>query len=346
MTNRRPFSELPKEKNIFLKLQSSQTIEELLSDTGNARSQNWLLSYLDVFVLLVMLIISLLAISDLKIGANTPETAPAKTRAITPPRPRRPPESAPRPTQSVTPVEPEPEVAVPAAPTTVIKPELKPEPEAEPNPESAPVAPVAPTTTTPLVKPLPEPAGEVPIARLEPDSTGETNEAIEPPPAPPQEETEPSRLEQMKLGLRQHLDQLGLDETIAIKITEDYAQLEIQDKILFESSQAALTESGRALLLKLAPLLEQTTGLIFIEGHTDNRPIHTRQFPSNWELGSARATSVLHYLSTLGLNNSRMRAVTYADTMPVADNSTAAGREKNRRVSILIQVREPDKEAR
>jgi len=84
--------------------------------------------------------------------------------------------------------------------------------------------------------------------------------------------------------------------------------------------------------------------LILIEGHTDNLPIKTPQFPSNWELGSARATSVLHFLTSQQLDSSRMRATTYADTLPIADNSTSAGREKNRRVSILIKVSERNAE--
>ena len=70
----------------------------------------------------------------------------------------------------------------------------------------------------------------------------------------------------------------------------------------------------------------------------NNIPIKTVKFPSNWELGAARATSVLHYLATQKLDVNRLRAVTYGSTKPVADNSTKQGREKNRRVSLVIKI--------
>ena len=86
--------------------------------------------------------------------------------------------------------------------------------------------------------------------------------------------------------------------------------------------------------------MKQAKGLIYIEGHTDNRPIKTAQFPSNWELGAARATSVLHFLASQQIDANRMRAVTYADTKPLADNATEQGRQRNRRVNIVIKVSE------
>jgi len=134
------------------------------------------------------------------------------------------------------------------------------------------------------------------------------------------------------------VNELGLVDSINIKVEQNYAQLEIHDKILFTSSETTLLETGKTLLKKITPLLKQSTGLIYIEGHTDNRPINTDKFPSNWELGAARATSVLHFLSSQEMEDTRLTAVTYGDTKPIADNLTAKGREKNRRVSILIKV--------
>ncbi|MDP1665678.1 MAG: OmpA family protein [Methylobacter sp.] len=140
--------------------------------------------------------------------------------------------------------------------------------------------------------------------------------------------------------LTKAIDEFGLNKAVSIKVTQGYAQLEIQDKVLFKSSEADLTASGGALLKRLMPLLKQSVGLILIEGHTDNIPIKTAQFPSNWELGASRATSVLHFLVLQQLDSNRLRAITYADTMPIADNSTQEGREKNRRVNILIKFSE------
>lgn len=295
-------------KDPFQKLQSSQIFEELLSDSQPAGRQNWLISYLDVFILVLMFIITLIALNDFSI-----ETEPKAVIAT------------PTPTK----------VPVPALP--IIDPSIKEEPAA---PAIEPTEPVI----APAIE-QPQPAIEPPEPAESAKDTAEPEIAAPPPerPAAPAE-TGTSPQEALQHKLSEKLEQLGLDRSVAIKVTEDYAQLEIQDKILFESSQANLTGSGKKLLDGLAPLLKEAVGLIFIEGHTDNRPIQTAQFPSNWELGSARATSVLHYLTTQGLNSRRMRAVTYADTQPIADNETPEGREMNRRVSILIKVSEQDVE--
>ncbi len=138
--------------------------------------------------------------------------------------------------------------------------------------------------------------------------------------------------------LAKTVNEIGLLDSIDIKIEQGYAQLEIHDKILFDSSETNLLESGEILLKKIIPLLKRSTGLIYIEGHTDNRPINTVKFPSNWELGAARSTSVLHFLASQGMQDSRLIAISYGDTKPITDNLTEAGREKNRRVSILIKV--------
>ncbi len=142
----------------------------------------------------------------------------------------------------------------------------------------------------------------------------------------------------VQLQLQKTIDQLGLKNAIKMRVSLGYAQLEIQDKILFQSSTSQMLSAGKSLLNKLTPLLIKSSGLIYIEGHTDNRPINTDRFPSNWELGSSRATRVLHLLSSLGLQASRLRAVSYGDTQPIADNATEQGREQNRRVSLVIKV--------
>lgn len=303
----------------FLKLQSSKSLEELLSDTTAPHHQNWLLSYLDVFVLIVMLIITLISLGDMQIEEDTSKPTASKVKEGKPTvRPLG---------QKLRP-----------APAPVIQLEsITPQTESKP----FPVQPTTPTDSA-VIPTLPLP----PPAPVETDLTGNVPNEAETTtanlPGPQQSNSTPIKREVLKNSLTDTLGRLGLDKTVAITITEDYAQLEIQDKILFESSQANLTTPGEELLRTLAPVLKQASGLIFIEGHTDNRPINTSQFPSNWELGSTRATRVLHYLTTQELDSSRMRAVTYADTMPIADNSTAEGREKNRRVSILIKVQEQD----
>jgi chemotaxis protein MotB len=77
---------------------------------------------------------------------------------------------------------------------------------------------------------------------------------------------------------------------------------------------------------------------VSVEGHSDNQPINTRQFPSNWELSTSRATSVLRALMRDGVKQERLRAVGYADTRPLKPNSTPQGRAANRRVELILQI--------
>ena len=118
-------------------------------------------------------------------------------------------------------------------------------------------------------------------------------------------------------------------------------ELRIRDDILFGTAQADLRPDGEALLHDLLPILEDHTGPITVEGHTDNLPIATERFPSNWELSSARASGVVRYLVTRGVAPDQLRAVGRADTLPVAPNHTSAGRAENRRVSLVLEADTP-----
>jgi chemotaxis protein MotB len=116
----------------------------------------------------------------------------------------------------------------------------------------------------------------------------------------------------------------------------------LTDKLLFESGQSTLQSAGDPLLNEVAQLLNlDRTHPITVEGYTDNVPIHSVEFPSNWELSTARATSVVQYLISRGVNDNRLGAAGYADLHPIASNATAAGRALNRRVDIVIQRLNP-----
>ena len=119
--------------------------------------------------------------------------------------------------------------------------------------------------------------------------------------------------------------------------------IEINDSVLFSPGQAllqpALTKAMRAIAEVLAP----TDFPITIEGHTDNVPINTAQFPSNWELSAVRATTVLRLFADAGVAGQRLTAIGYADTRPVESNAQAEGRARNRRVTILIDSMLPEK---
>ena len=117
----------------------------------------------------------------------------------------------------------------------------------------------------------------------------------------------------------------------------------LTDRVLFDSGQANLKPAGLPLLAEIANLLNvDRTHPIVVEGHTDNVPISSAQYPSNWELSTARATTVVRYLISQGVDRNRLSAAGYADLHPIASNATAAGRQKNRRVEIVMQRLNPD----
>ncbi len=110
----------------------------------------------------------------------------------------------------------------------------------------------------------------------------------------------------------------------------------ISDRILFQSGKAALEDAGQELISRLLPMLNQPGQILSVEGHTDNIPISTAIYPSNWELSAARAATVLRQLVTLGLPANRLRAIAYADTKPVGANDSPEHRAANRRVELVI----------
>jgi chemotaxis protein MotB len=112
----------------------------------------------------------------------------------------------------------------------------------------------------------------------------------------------------------------------------------IVDRVLFDSGEAVVQPDGEAVLRKIATVFAAHPELkIHVVGHTDNVPIHTARFPSNWELSTARALAAVHFLTEkAGMDPRRIGAVGYGEFRPVADNSTPEGRAMNRRIAITI----------
>jgi chemotaxis protein MotB len=119
--------------------------------------------------------------------------------------------------------------------------------------------------------------------------------------------------------------------------------IEINDSILFSPGQALLQPPMVRAMRAIAEVIAASDFPITIEGHTDNVPINTLQFPSNWELSAVRATTVLRLFADAGVAAERLTAIGYADTRPVEPNLLADGRARNRRVSILIDSAIPEK---
>jgi len=109
--------------------------------------------------------------------------------------------------------------------------------------------------------------------------------------------------------------------------------------VLFDSGKAKVKQDATPILDKVARILNENVADldVGIEGHTDNVPIKSSGWKTNWELSTARALSVLHYLSdNKGVSASRLSAIGYGEYRPVASNGTSYGRHKNRRVEIVI----------
>jgi chemotaxis protein MotB len=112
----------------------------------------------------------------------------------------------------------------------------------------------------------------------------------------------------------------------------------LTDDLLFASGQATLNHKADSLLTEIGGQLNLVnTHPINVEGNTDDVPIHSAAFPSNWELSTARASTVVRFLVSSGIAPSRLTAVGYADQRPLASDATAAGRARNRRVEIVVQ---------
>ncbi len=111
----------------------------------------------------------------------------------------------------------------------------------------------------------------------------------------------------------------------------------LTDKLLFDSGSATLQPAGKPLLAEVSKLLNLAPAHpVTVEGNTDDVPVDTTEFPSNWELSTDRAATVVRYLITQGVAPERLAAAGYADLHPVASNATAAGRALNRRVDIVL----------
>ena len=121
------------------------------------------------------------------------------------------------------------------------------------------------------------------------------------------------------------------------KIVDGRMVLELQTDILFGSGSADLSDEGAATIREVGGLLAQIPERKFqVEGHTDNVPIKSKKYPSNWELASARAINVVKEMVDAGMPGKRVSAASYADSRPTATNETEEGRAQNRRIEIVI----------
>jgi chemotaxis protein MotB len=125
-------------------------------------------------------------------------------------------------------------------------------------------------------------------------------------------------------------------DLIRMRREQFWIEVEMNTELLFSSGSAALFPEARPILETLSDILRDLPVRIHVEGFTDNVPINTPAFPSNWELSGARASSVIRLFVENGLNPEKMAAVGFGEYRPISDNDTPEGRSQNRRVTIVI----------
>lgn len=141
-------------------------------------------------------------------------------------------------------------------------------------------------------------------------------------------------------GIKARLDKFAADNGIQTQLISTIEErglvISIHDTLLFDSGSDVITPKAREILDKVSAVLAPTPNFIRVEGHTDNLPIHTSEFPSNWELSVLRATNVVEILASSGISPDRLSATGYGEYRPVASNATEAGRAQNRRVDLTV----------
>ena len=144
-------------------------------------------------------------------------------------------------------------------------------------------------------------------------------------------------LVELGVKIKSYVTEQNLTAAMDVILTEEGLTIRLKQPILFDSGEAQIKKEALPILDEVARLVRNLPNDIRITGHTDNVPINTTRFPSNWELSTARATTMLRHLLEKGkLERKRLSAAGYASYKPVASNDTASGRAQNRRVEIVI----------
>ena len=151
-------------------------------------------------------------------------------------------------------------------------------------------------------------------------------------------------VEDLNKNIAKQFKELSKSGAITLKETPTGIEINIGGELLFASAQADFTEGGLTIINQFADAVKKAPGkfVIRVEGHTDDAPIATEKYPSNWELSSARATHVVRQLISRGFDPTKMEAIGYAETRPMAPNRSPAGepiavnQAKNRRVFLKV----------
>lgn len=136
--------------------------------------------------------------------------------------------------------------------------------------------------------------------------------------------------------LEQSLLHLVDQNQVRLQASEEWVEIDVDANLLFQSGSADASLEAQEIFKKVGQLLAPYDNAIEVAGHTDDQPIASAQFKSNWELSTARASSIVRLLATNGVAPMRMAAVGYGEFRPIADNNSETGRAQNRRVALIV----------
>ncbi len=154
---------------------------------------------------------------------------------------------------------------------------------------------------------------------------------------PPGGNIEWARYEEIAQSLEKFFEKMKLKEDAKLEINERGLVIRLTGRALFDFGKANIRKDAIPILNEVIKALKKVPNQVAVEGHTDNIPIHTKEFPSNWELSVARATRVVRYFIEVGkISPKRLRAAGYGEYRPLYPNDTPEHRALNRRVEIVI----------
>lgn len=148
---------------------------------------------------------------------------------------------------------------------------------------------------------------------------------------------EEDKMTEVKLMLQEEIKSKGYNDKVKVELNKEGLSISVQDAASFNSGDAELLKEFSPLLIQISAMLQKLDNEIKIVGHTDNVPINNDKFNSNWDLSSMRAINVMKFMVNVGkLDASKFSIQAFGEYMPKFDNSTEAGRAKNRRVEIVL----------
>lgn len=147
-----------------------------------------------------------------------------------------------------------------------------------------------------------------------------------------------SRKLDMLKRIREFIKERNMGENIEVFVDRGRIIIRVTGTVLFDSGVASLNREGKPVMAEICKIIREFPEFnVNIKGHTDNVPISTKEFPSNWELSAVRATTVLRYLIGKGIRAQRLTATGYAELLPLVSNDTDENRQKNRRVEFVLE---------